>query len=390
VKKSCLVIVLVLCCCLSLAAVGCGGTTNTETPAAQTTATTAAAAATTTTTTPETTTTVPETTTTASATTTTAPPGPAIWTKLDPAGDLPAARAGHAMVYEPNSGKVILFGGWDATDFNDTWAYDPANNAWTDLDPAGDVPPGRHDHAMAYDAGTGKVILFGGMLASTYTELNDTWAYDPATNAWTNLDPTGDVPQSRCLHSMAYDPTTGKVILFGGSSHGGCLGDIWAYDSAANTWADLSPTGDAPLARYGCPLAYDPGLGRLLLFGGSDGHYLGDTWAYDSAANTWTNLVSVVSPVDKPSARQYSAMAYDSEAQRTILFGGYSLAALGDTWAYDSVANTWTNLNPAGDVPSAREYHSMVYATDAGKAILFGGSENKVAFDDTWGCDSTP
>jgi hypothetical protein len=379
-KKPCVVplLVLLFCCALVVGAVGCADSTTSGTAASETAGSTVASAAST---------------TAAPETATTEPAASGAWTNLNPAGDLPAARAGQSMVYDQSSGKVILFGGWDAADFNDTWAYDPPSNTWSDLSPAGDVPPVRHDHAMACDESTGKVILFGGMDASTYQELNDTWAYDPADNAWTNLNPAGAVPEGRCLHFMTYDPTAGKVILFGGSRHGGCLGDIWAYDSATNAWTDLSPSGDKPLARYGCQLVQDPDLRKVVLFGGSDGHLLGDTWAYDSAANTWTNLVSVASAADKPPARQFYAMAYDSEAQRTVLFGGCGVATLGDTWAYDSAANTWTNLSPAGDVPSARTYPAMVYATGIGKFILFGGSEDVAPSNptnDTWSYDPTP
>jgi N-acetylneuraminic acid mutarotase len=132
------------------------------------------------------------------------------------------------MVYDSSTGKVILFGGSGDTDLNDTWAYDPAANIWTNLKPSGDLPSARDGHSMVYDSSTGKVILFGGSNESDPT-FNDTWAYDPVGNTWTNLNPSGSLPSGRVGHSMVYDPTTGKVILFGGLGEQGIFDDIWAY-----------------------------------------------------------------------------------------------------------------------------------------------------------------
>jgi N-acetylneuraminic acid mutarotase len=294
------------------------------------------------------------------------------------------------MVYDSADGRVIVFGGWDSTtDFNDTWAYDPAANTWTDLNPGGAKPPVRHESAMAYDADAGKVILFGGMTASTAQELADTWAYDPAANTWTELKPAGAAPAARIDHSMAYDPVARKVILFGGSSHGGRQGDIWAYDATASAWTKLSPTGAAPAARYGCPLVFDSDLGKTLLVGGSDGHFvtMHEIWAYDSAATAWTKLGPTGTV---PPGRAHFAMAYDPGSHRMVIFGGEGVTPLADTWAYDRAANVWTKMDLAGGAPAARMYPAMVYAPNTGTMILFGGSDGKTALNDTWSFRTAP
>jgi len=126
------------------------------------------------------------------------------------------------MVYDSATGKVILFGGRELVNgastslgfLNDTWAYDPTANTWTNLNPSGDLPPARNGHSMVYDSATGKVILFGGFGIDIH---NDTWAYDPTANTWTNLKPTGELPSGRHFSSAVYDSGTGQVILFGGS-----------------------------------------------------------------------------------------------------------------------------------------------------------------------------
>jgi N-acetylneuraminic acid mutarotase len=182
---------------------------------------------------------------------------------------------------------VILFGGWDnahGIDLNDTWAYDPAANTWTKLNPAGDVPSARDHVAMAYDPVADKVILFAGCDAGG-NDFNDTWAYDPAANAWTKLNPTGSVPLGRDDHAMVYDSSTGKVILFAGqiSSNGTDLNDTWAYAYATDAWTKLNPAGDLPPGRGDHSMAYDSGDGKLVVSGGSTankGTFFNDTWAY--------------------------------------------------------------------------------------------------------------
>ena len=228
--------------------------------------------------------------------------GEGTWTNLGPTGDLPSARS-TSMVCDAASAKVILFGGhamerYPDTACGDTWAYDPTANTWTNLHPAGDVPSARQGHSMTYDSASGKVILFGGWNGGA--DFNDTWAYDPETNEWTNLKPSGDLPPAASAYSVAYDSTSDKVILFGGISGeeypGTCHNDTWAYDPTANTWTNLHPAGSLPPVRWGAPMVYDPDADKVILFGGGDSGStsLGDTWGYDLAANTGSSSTPAV------------------------------------------------------------------------------------------------
>jgi N-acetylneuraminic acid mutarotase len=257
---------------------------------------------------------------------------------------------------------------------------------------------------MVYVPGSGKIIYFGGTVpidGATLGFLSDTWAYDPAANTWAELRPTGDLPSARAGHSMVYDPTSGKVLLFGGLGPNGVVNDTWAYDPVTNSWAELNPLGDVPSARYGQDMVYDPTSGRMLLFWGKHtegdifagaefiyggeaalGLLVTDTWAYDPAANTWAQLLPAG---DLPSARSGHAMVYDPGRGRVILFSGMLRSpksfSFGDTWSYDPARNTWTELNPGVDSPIVRWGHEMVYVPGSGNIILFGGGPY---FDDTW------
>jgi N-acetylneuraminic acid mutarotase len=272
------------------------------------------------------------------------------------------------MAYDAQSDRVILFGG----EPGGTWAYDFDTNRWTTLSPS-IAPTVVTGHAMAYDAESDRVILFGG--DDGFVDKRETWAYDFNTNTWTNLNPPL-APGERSGHAMAYDAESDRVILFGGCVGFPCrsFGDTWAYDFNTNRWTDLNPS-LAPNQRSGHMMAYDAQSDRIILFGGYEGNHRGDTWAYDVNANTWTNL----SPSSAPRARRAHAMAYGRQSDRVILFGGCIEPCQGgsdlshETWAYDFNTNTWTNLNPSS-TPSRRWLFAMAYDARADEIILFGGS----------------
>ena len=51
---------------------------------------------------------------------------------------------------------------------------------------------------------------------------------------------------------------------------------------------------------------------------------------------------------------------------------GFGNQSLNDLWEYHEPSDTWTELNPTGDVPTARLHHSMVTVNDQ-TLLLFGG-----------------
>lgn len=318
---------------------------------------------------------------------------PSTWTEILPAGVLPIARDHHSMVFDSAGGRAILFGGTNINvpSLNDTWAYDLKGDTWSELGPAGTLPSARVDHSMAYASDAGQVILFGGVDSIRGSSwLNDTWAYDSATNTWTELFPDGGLPSARCGHSMVYDPGTGRVLMFGGlDSTYAVLNDDWAYDPATNRWAELYPAGERPTVRSGAAMVYDSATGKVILFGGLDLKTLNDTWVYDPAANTWTDLHPAG---DVPPARSGAAMVYDSDSDRVVLFGGSDTlmgdSCLNDTWAYDPTANTWTKLALGANPPRARSCGAMVYDSGTKRAVLFGGlywaPQSYLDLADTW------
>jgi hypothetical protein len=176
-----------------------------------------------------------------------------------------------------------------------------------------------------------------------------------------------NTPSSRYRHSMTWDFTRGRVVLFGGSIMSGANGETWVW-TGTGWW--LAASG-GPSARYGHAMAYDANRGGVLLFGGHDGMaYSAETWLWDGA--DW-NLVATLGP----SARAFHSMAYAQDRRRVVLFGGTDGADKGDTWEWDGAE--WLLVSSTG--PSARSEHAMAYDMNRQRTVLFGGTAGG---DETW------
>ncbi|MFX1411141.1 MAG: Kelch repeat-containing protein [Promethearchaeota archaeon] len=293
------------------------------------------------------------------------------WINMNPSIK-PGSRYLHAMAYDSEHGKVILFGGNDGGYDDETWVYDYATNNWTNMNPPA-RPGGRYGHAMAYDSEHGKIILFGGYDGNRDDE---TWAYDYTTNNWTNMNPPAR-PGARYTHAMAYDSEHDKVILFGGND-GGLDGETWTYDYATNNWTNMNPP-TRPSGRDRSAMVFDSENEKIILFGGwIAGARSGETWSYDYGTNIWTNM----NPPTRPRSRYVHTMGYDSEQGKVILFGGNDGLWDDETWAYDYATNNWINLNPPTR-PSARVFSAMVYDSIQDTMVLFGGDDG-ARDDETW------
>jgi hypothetical protein len=153
---------------------------------------------------------------------------------------------------------IYVFGGRknnsDNAAYNDLYKFVPSTGTLTVL--IGDAMPGspgpRERHAACWNPSNGKMYIYGGYNFATGANptsaadcLGDIWEYDPGTNSWTNVTPAAGNPTAREFPAMAYDPVTGGLIMFGGSSGAtGTWGDTWIFIGGA--WAQLSPATNPP------------------------------------------------------------------------------------------------------------------------------------------------
>jgi hypothetical protein len=224
--------------------------------------------------------------------------GTPTWTQLSPTGGPPAIGQGSSAVYDPATNRMTVFGGNTTACgpySNATWVLTNANGlggtpAWTLLNPAAS-PPARNSHTSVYNVANNRMIVFAGVGNSG--ALNDVWVLANAngvgTPAWILLSPTGTPPPARYFSTSVYDPATNRMVVFGGSATSGLVNDVWMLSHADGTggtpaWTQLSPTGTPPAARYAHTAVYNAANNRMVVFGGSDGSYLNDTWVLSSAS----------------------------------------------------------------------------------------------------------
>jgi pimeloyl-ACP methyl ester carboxylesterase len=229
------------------------------------------------------------------------------------------------MAYDAARGQVLLFGGYNGTNLDDTWMWDGTN--WTQKNPANSPSPTFPVAGMAFDSARGQVVLFiSNPNPFAGSVFSDTWVWDGMN--WTKKNPLNS-PPPRTSPGMAYDTAHGQVVLFGGNDAIGnpsILNDTWVWDGT--NWTKKSPM-NSPSRRYQQAMAYDSARGQVVLFGGEDGNTPSDTWVWDGT--NWTKK----NPANSPSQRNLSAMAYDSAREEVVLFGGTgSSGLLNDTWVF--------------------------------------------------------
>ena len=261
------------------------------------------------------------------------------------------------------------------------WSYDLSDDSWAQLSPSGSIPSARDRHSAVLVPSLGKFFIFGGVpAAGSASRLNDLWFYDVADNSWTQLSPSGTAPEVRGNHIMELDTSSGKLLVHGGHSNTAPLGDFWSYDLAGNSWAQLSPPGSKPSARYFHGAAIDASSGKLFIHGGGGG-FQSDLWSYDLAANSWAQLSPSGSA---PPGRHNQVLALDTSG-KLLLYGGIgSAGTLGDAWSYDLAGNSWAQLSPGGTAPAARSYHAGAVDASSGRLLIHGGYSGSSTLDDLW------
>ena len=228
------------------------------------------------------------------------------WQMQSPAVN-PAARISAAAAYDSAHAQFVLFGGrvkgatpslcspgavpkemTTAFFCQDTWVFDGKN--WTKKTPVNSPPP-RERHAMAFDAATNQVVLFGGISNATAAPLNDTWVWN-GTN-WSQVI-TAHQPPARSMHTMAYDPINQQIVMFGGDGGSEILNDTWLWNG--KDWLAAPPQTTPPPLRTGAGMDFNATLGKVVLFSGSSwttmklGNPSVDSWTWNGSQ--WQQLTA--------------------------------------------------------------------------------------------------
>lgn len=279
---------------------------------------------------------------------------------------------------------AVLYGGVGPTgSFSSrTWTFD--GNVWAEWIQAV-TPSPRAGFRMAYDAGRQRVVLYGGWSATNMPQL-DTWEWSMGTR-WVLRATTNQGPGVRD-HAMAY--VGSAVYLFGGREPTGDSGQTWQLFGSG--WVMVSSSGPSP--RHGHAIASD-GQGSAYLYGGavtgtpgpsgSPLNALADTWRFNQSS--WQQ-VNVGTP--DTFGRFGHSMTWDHSRDVLVVHGGRAAGTRpsgsgNSTPQFGSLLSTTLELDPAAigtawsAPPNATMPPPVVDAAGAanpltGEILTFGGS----------------
>lgn len=194
-------------------------------------------------------------------------------------------------------GKIYVLGAFngnypDETPIPNVYIYDPATDQWTE---GPEIPADRRRGAAGAVAHEGTIYLVGG-IQNGHIDGHVRWmdAFDPDTGTWTQL---ADAPRFRDHFQVAI--VDGKLYAAGGRRSSQATGQVFqltvpevdVYDIATNTWSPLPPSGDLPTERAGTTTV--AAGGHIIVLGGESGSQEpahAEVEALDPETGTWQSL----------------------------------------------------------------------------------------------------
>jgi hypothetical protein len=192
--------------------------------------------------------------------------------------------------------------------------------------------------------------------------------YDPVANSWTSLP---DMPQAAIMPVAVYypGPPEARIYVFGGEDFvsGTNYNITRIYHIATNNWTTGANMPDVRSFSAG---GYIPGNGKIYIISGysteNPGSAQPNTWEYDPVADSWTDLTG-----SAPFPHPAGGFAFGVINDKLYISGGHLAGYLNITWEYDPVANSYTQK---ADMPANQP-------TDLGSAValdalfVFGGGD---------------
>jgi hypothetical protein len=276
----------------------------------------------------------------------------------------PTARWGNAMAYDSARGVTVMYGGGQSVPnvgyvgFGELWEWNgahwtqrttytnsaawkrDANGYWA---PSYGIPAGRLQHAMAYDSRRGRTVVFGGRSATPEGgdySFQDTWEWD-GSQWW--FRGTNGPPAQFAVH-MAYDPGRGVTVVYGGS--GASTAEVWEWNGT--NWHSRPITNElfTSFLQTSLSMDFDGSLGQVFFGPVTDGPTL---WFLSWGSNGSHDLGNGFAIVDPDPV--LASMVFDDYRKRSILFGGqnggFDNFYGGSTTAFYTPRRDWSKLPDA-------------------------------------------
>lgn len=249
-------------------------------------------------------------------------------------------------------GQLVIFGGLSSSDggTQDTWVHDGVD--WILKNPVHRPGP-RYDASLAWDPIRARVLLFGGENSA------ETWEWDGTD--WLQQTPANS-PPPRNFASLAHDPVRQRMVLFGGFFAPGQRNDTWEWDGT--NWVERHPVQQPPPGNFGLEweqLVWDSSRQRGVLVRFTGGYRICTVFEWDGT--NWADRT----PAQVPPPRMRSSLAFDPTLGRVLLYGG----EFNDLWAWDGTA--WTLLQPGGQDPHGVNGHEITWHPGWRSVVRYGG-----------------
>ncbi|KAH8499714.1 hypothetical protein H0E87_015086 [Populus deltoides] len=206
---------------------------------------------------------------------------------------------------------------------------------------------------------------------------------------WMVLSISGDKPSPRFNHAATV--IGNKMIVVGGESGSGLLDDVQVLKFDQFTWTSISSK--LYLSPSSLPLKIPACRGHCLVSWGKKALLIGgktdpasdriSVWAFDTETECWS---LVEAKGDIPIARNGHTVVRASSV--LILFGGEDAKRkkLNDLHMFDLKSFTWLPLHCTGTGPSPRSNHVAALYDDK-NLLIFGGTSKSRTLNDLYSLD---
>jgi hypothetical protein len=264
--------------------------------------------------------------------------------------------------------------------YNDLWAYDVANDNWTQL---ANMPDSNRNggltarsSAVAFSVATKGYVGTG---YNGYNPIGDFWEYDQPSNEWTQ--------KADFAGTARYDAVAFGIQSFGYVSTGydgsNAQKDFWQYDPANDVWTQKVSMGGDKRSGAVAFVYKDKGY---ILTGINSGTQTSDFWVFDPSqpeASSWKQLRRIIN---------FSSDNYDDGyinivrtnavamviSDRAYLTCGANVSLYNTTWEYHFDTDLWQEKTP---FEGAFREGAIGFSVD-GRGYVGLGKSASAAFDD--------